>query len=227
MTITTNQPRLTVEEFLRQRAESEALFSPPDDGGLNLPALMTLIDWAEADEEVRRRRFAGWGDWRQSAWGVITADDPNIKALAESEDPDAQQHAVELLTDLDRNGVCGTAYCMAGQAVAQAGYELLFEDPYVGVDGIDLGLAVAGAERCVKTEPTGEVDRRGRPIFRPVGDDDQIESVAARILGLSPDEEDLFFNGSNSIDRLKRYVNRFCANRDMEQVPYPDEADFF
>lgn len=227
MTITTNQPRLTVEEFLRQRAESEALFSPPEDGGLNLPALMTLIDWAEADEEVRRRRFAGWGDWRQSVWGTISADDPNVKALIESDDADQQEHAVDLLRDFDRNGVCGTAYCMAGQAVAQAGYDLIFEDPYVGVDGVDLGLAVASAERCVKTEPTGEVDSRGRPIFREVGEEGMIERTAARILGLTVDEEDLFFNGSNSIDRLKRYVNRFCANRDMEQVPYPEQADIF
>lgn len=219
MTITTNQPRLSVEEVLRQRAEAEKVFTPPEDGSLNLEALTLLIEWAEADEEVRQRRFANWGQWRQNEWGTIATDDPNVVALVEDEDRDTDDHILGVLGDLNRNGVCGTAFCQAGQAVSQAGYDLVYEEPTVDDDNW-AGLVSASADKCVKTEYAG-VDDKGRPVFRRVGDEHNIEDTGARILGLTTSEADAYFFGGNSIERLKQLVTLFCNERDIP-TPYPD-----
>lgn len=210
----TDRMQMTREEFLTRRQQAMALFQPIDRGRtLNVEAITTLIDWAEADEERRKTQYASWGDWRQSLWGLAKTDSANVKALFET---DADK-AGEEIADMGKNGVCGTAYCMAGQAVVQGGYALDFKEDTPDMwDGDTVGVS---AENCVWQEPTNEINRWGRPVMREVGEPRDISDVAREILGITDEESNRFFDGSNGIRRLKQLANQFCAVRGLDE-PY-------
>lgn len=169
---------------------------------LNLSLLMELVAWAEKDEDAAKR-LGLLGGWDQSEWGSL---DGKIKA---------RKDKTYVLPN-----VCGTAYCLAGGAAVAAGYRLIYDDfgmfhgGYVGMED--------SATECIKTEPTGKYDKKGRPLYRdvPGADEEMIESVGAIVLGLAPDEADRLFSGGNGIRDLKDYINLFCAKRGIAE-PYP------
>lgn len=213
--ISEDRMRMTAEEFLTRRNEAMSVFQPIDGGrALNVEAITTLIDWAESDEERRAQRYSSWGNWRQGLWGLASTASENVRNLLRND----SEAAAEEIADMGRNGVCGTAYCMAGQAVVQAGYALDYQDNVDTWDGNMLGIS---AENCVWQEPTDQINRWGRPVMQDVGDPREISDVAQEILGFTEEEASAFFSGSNSIRVLKEYANSFCESRDLD-LPYPE-----
>lgn len=204
------------------------IFQPSPNGRhtLNLSALTTLINWAEGDEALAQR----FGTWDQGVWSQVLLGDPT---LAVDNTLEAEQMAREKYMDgvtqdtvfeETRNGVCQTAYCMAGQTVVQAGYRLIYtiDDASDADDGTGLGAhATLSTDVCVKQEWTGRFDGKGKPIFRDTGERMPISDAAAEVLGLDWREQAVLFDGSNEIDDLKYFVNAFCRRRGMEE-PYPD-----
>lgn len=220
MTTTSNHTtKMTPEEILARREEAKKVFSPPPNGQMNVEAIRLLIEWAEADEEMRQRRFAGWGNWDQGHWSLVTTDSANVARLAHVD----ESQAVEIVDDLRKNGACGTAYCMAGQTVVQAGYDLVFENSplfrYDGAWGVN-------ADVCEPVEHNGQFNQLGLPVFVAVGSEEPICDVAEKILGLTSDEADRFFNGENTIDRLKVLANTFCAERGNMVQMYPTHGTY-
>lgn len=172
---------------------------------LNTLLLVDLIRWAERDEEIDHKL---WGTWDQGSWGwAVTKED-----------------AKEL-----RNGSCKTAYCMAGQAAHQAGYRLEFNDADTVHrnmwmhDGTHIDARVATASTCVPQYDTGRKNSHGHAIWAdvPDGEQRQISHVGQEALGLTGMEASHFFEGDNTLDKLKMMANWFCANRNMPPL-YPD-----
>lgn len=174
--------------------------SPNGEGVLNIDAITTLIRWAEGDEALAER----FGTWDQGHWAKVIVGE-SVGEYGEDLDP----------VDLEegkRNGHCKTAYCMAGQAVVQAGYRLLYSIDYEE-DGI------ASASHCVKQRQTGEVNRLGLPEMEDVeGTQSYISDVARVILGLEYGEATAFFDGDNRVMDLKYLTNQFLDHRGLPPV---------
>lgn len=169
-------------------------------GELNTNLIYDMVCWAEKKEE-RRQIWEKWGEWRQGVWADWVPG-----------------HAVDL-TNLPDNltlgmvqekNVCGTAFCMAGQAAAQAGYEF-----------IGLGNGWTSVQQCIKVEPTNEFDERGNRVMEEVGEPQNISQVGMVVLGLSPGEANMFFGGDNPIEYLKSLTNGICESRNLP-VLFPD-----
>lgn len=210
--------RIANREVERQRVA--AIFQPT--GGLNLPAIRLLIAWAEEDIATLGD-YRLWGTWDQGHWGHADLPlDPPTLAVVRLDAYDEVQERAEAFDVMDKavlNGACQTAYCMAGQAVVQAGHKMLY-DSVTADTGTTRRLSVT-ADTCVRVEPTGRFDDKGYPMVREVGAPRSISETAAEILGLDSDQEDLFFSGSNDVDQLKAYANHF-AREDGQALPYPD-----
>lgn len=212
----------TDEQIAAERAEMERIFRRPDGNALNTEAIALLIGWAEQDANMlaRWRSLDTWGVWEQGTWGTVRVPAPSDLPTRVDEwddtvlaDPDAARDEVDQAV---LNGACKSAYCMAGQAVTQAGYRLIFDE----IDLEDHTLE-GTAETCVRVVPTGERDNRGHMRYRDVGDVEPISERAADILGLDYEEQDLFFSGSNTVVDLKRYANGFCEDRHLPWM-YPE-----
>lgn len=167
-------------------------------GELNTALIYDMVAWAEKKEE-RRSVWANWGNWKQGVWADLTMSHTEREGLP-----------VNLtLGMVQEKNVCGTAFCMAGQAVAQAGYE------FIGLGG---GVSV---NNCIKVEPTDEFDDKGFRVMREVGEERSIEQVGAEVLGLDGDEKGWFFAGNNPIEYLKSLSNGLCEERGLP-VLFPD-----
>lgn len=217
--------KMTPEQLEQERQEMRRIFTRKPGGELNTEAIALLIGWAEEDVNLlaRWRSLDLWGRWDQGTWGSaeLPANEAGV-TLHEDEWGTSLDDKDEAREEVDKavlNGACQTAFCMAGQAVSQAGYRLIFDD-------VDLeGMMLTGtAEYCVRAEPTGVRDNRGHMTYRDVGDPTNISSKAASILGLGHDEQQRFFSGSNTIDDLKEMANDFCADRGLARM-YPEAAD--
>jgi hypothetical protein len=173
---------------------------------LNLTALTTLIDWAEGSEALAAR----FGTWDQGQWAQAILN-PGVDA---SDEIDTAK-----VTEETRNGVCETAYCMAGQTVVQAGYRLIYR--HYGYD--EDGKMQFNTSDCIKQKWTGRRRANGTPIMEDTGEVMAISTAAGQILGLDYDENNSFFDGDNDIDDLKHMVNAMCERRGLPE-PYP-EAD--
>src|SRR5262245_53415487 len=82
---------------------------------LNAELLFSVLAWARQDQEYIDR-WEHWGRWDQGAWGRIDQYALSDVGLDFGDEADVA-YAV-------RNGVCGTAMCIAGQAVVQSGYRM-------------------------------------------------------------------------------------------------------
>lgn len=148
--------------------------------------LYDLICWAEADaHDLVYPKYRGWGTYDQGSWSVT--DQPDL----------TDEERQEL-----RNGACRTSYCIAGQAVNQADFRIVYRGR-------------STAELCIQQEETGRTTRLGRPILRdvPGARERHIDLVAREVIGLTEEEGDALFSGGNDIDNLKRYANTFMLAR--------------
>lgn len=168
---------------------------------LNVGLLFDLVKWAEGDEALAQR-YRNWGTWKQGLWAEIDWNELAVHGI----DPE-DGGEVEIAR---RNGVCGSAYCMAGQAVAQSDYRIIMED--------------GGASNCIKEEWTGEVNEKGWQVWQdvPGARREAISDVAATVLGLTYVEQSQFFNGDNELPRLRELANLFTDARRMPLL-FPDE----
>lgn len=173
------------------------IFQPDPNGPyiLNLPALQTLVSWAEGDEALAAK-FGTWdqGHWAKALLGEGWGNEVNESTVFEE----------------TRNGVCQSAYCMAGQTVVQAGYRLIYQTYGEHEDGKD----VYSTTDCVKQEYLGR-GPDGRPRFRDTGQVQSISSAAREVLGLDWREADYLFDGDNGIPDLKALINAMCVRRGL------------
>lgn len=160
---------------------------------LNVSLIRDLLRWAKGERDgVTDKLFAGWGGWDQTAWGRQIV-----------------------------NGVCQTSYCMAGQAVVQEGYTLLFEEAdyyYEGDDeaGNPIWKRQLTAAECAPTKVIG-TDDKGHPIHQPIKEAaEMIETVGARVLGLTDSEASDFFYADNTYETLVEHANFFARCRDLD-----------
>lgn len=188
-------------------------------GSLNTEAIRLLIGWAEGDRDfiLAHRGMEQWGSWEQGTWADVQFDAPNAV------NPDTETVDVGVaLTEYEQavaNGTCQSSFCMAGQAVVQAGYRLGVHPGWLGE-----GVRVQdNTSRCVEQRPTGRFWPSGRPVMEdvPGRDAESIPDVAQEILGITFDERDQFFNGSNTIEDLKIIANEICRHHD-EPIMYPE-----
>lgn len=219
--VLTEEQRQAIAHREAERQRLAAIFTPT--GSLNMEAIQLLIGWA-AQDEAALRDYSLWGIWDQGHWGLAEMDLDRATARAivdeyDTTDVDAEA-ADDLINKTILNGACQSAYCMAGQAVAQAGFKL----NYNSAINNDMHLMVT-ADTCVRVEPVGTFDDKGYPVMREVGEPTDISEAAQEVLGLTDEQGDLFFNGGNGIVTLKRLANRFALDAHME-VPYPDHDVF-
>lgn len=167
---------------------------------LNVTLIYDLLKWAEGDEALAAK-FRNWGTWEQGVWARVD--------LNEMRDLGIRRTTAEIEV-ARRNGVCQTAYCMAGQAVAQSDYRIIMDD--------------GSASDCIKEQPTDRKNARGFTIWEDVPNAPQREiwSVAQEILGLTYVEQSQFFQGDNKLDRLRELANLFTDVRGLPLL-FPDD----
>lgn len=169
---------------------------------LNTELLSRLITWAvedaaahEGDEvaaQVLAEQFPEWGHWNQNVWG-----------------------------EERRNGVCDTAYCIAGQAVAQVGMGLVLEAN--GVD--DEGRTHYVASQCRPRRFVG-LDEHGKPRYElSDGETQYIPNVAQEALGLTDDERVALFAGENTIEQVVSLAHLFARVRGVVLDVVPNVAE--
>lgn len=158
---------------------------------LNITLLRDLVTWAYQDEEaVQSPDFAAWGHWDQNLW------------------------AQEI-----RNGVCQTAYCIAGQAVVQAGFGLLLDEQYEVEDGQPREFR---ASTCAPKRFAG-LDDQGREVYiNDTTHERGIPAVAREVLGFTHSEGEVMFAGDNTIEQLVAMARIFAAKRGQD-LRLPDE----
>lgn len=91
---------------------------------------------------------------------------------------------------------CGTAYCIAGKAVSNAGYSMLIESGPAGVN------FVYDAEA-------------------PDGRGSDIGDLAQQLLGLTEEQSEVLFYAYNTIEDLKRITKELASGESLEE-----EADY-
>jgi hypothetical protein len=163
-----------------------------------------LIEQAEAMtaeekarlEQTRQEKFGDWGKWDQGHWALLRAEQP-------------------------RNGVCGTALCMAGQTVAS--------DPRYALAHIGGGLDAYDPDD--EFDVTTCVRLSDLPALAPgqhyptVVDSEKhgfsydqtasIEVTATSLLGLSSAEASALFCGDNEIETIVGCAEVFAAVRGL------------
>lgn len=168
---------------------------------LNLDLLKALVGWAK-DDEVAMQDFiqkhgdklAQWGfegKWDQGYWG---------KQIT--------------------NGVCETAYCIAGQAVIQAGYQFHYER----VEDLDANRTLFTADWVYPVKQEGTW-KDGKPKY--VADTSRegfyTPHLAQRALGLTNLEREYLFDGDNTIGDVVYIASQIADRRDLnlgiEQPP--------
>lgn len=194
---TTNETDISVELF--RRYYDGDYQSPADLPDLDFTLLFDLIRWAAQDEAVLNRFV---GTWDQGSWAWI--DGTDLRRLGIEPEDDAEIEVAR------RNGLCGSSYCIAGQAAMQADYRLI---AYSG-----------SAEQCIKERPTDQVNDKGLTIWQdvPGAQPEQIMDVGRDVLGLTQVESEKLFDGSNDIDRLRGLANLFCQVRSLPLL-FPDD----
>lgn len=163
---------------------------------LNVKLLRDLLTWAKQDKEAMDR-FFGWGEWDQTVWGKSVT-----------------------------NGVCKSSFCMAGQAVVQAGYGLQYykngDQDYIPETGEWIDALVA--YDCAPKVPVG-TDERGNVKYELLTDRlEPISTVARRVLGFTEDEGYEFFDSDNSYLDLVTMANSYASRRGLDPI-VKDEDD--
>lgn len=172
----------------------------------NVQLMLLLGQWAANEADLQERL----GRWDQGLWAKVQTDQGTREYLPFLTDDEGYEGV------RPAPNVCGSAYCMAGQAAVLSEYRLLYGPPS-GITGY------ASTDNCVKTEPTGEVDDKGRMIYVDVPDSfDEIANVAARELGIAECEGDLF-DGENCVTYIHARINAMCEDRGIDLL-FP-EAD--
>lgn len=189
---------------------------------LDVEMIFKLIKWAEQDEKFLQQ-FRGWGTWNQGIWGgvpqrqaeqILGVDDLDYRTLTAEE----QQEI--------RNGACETAYCMAGQTVAQHNYRLIY-DGGEEVRWHGESMEALTATSCIKQEQVGTrtlPNGREVPVMRdmPGAGPEPISYTARTLLGLTDFEQDRFFSGSNGLEDLRELANGMCHRRGLPLL-FPNE----
>lgn len=118
----------------------------------NVKLLRNLVLWAQGEHDRLGKKYAGLAEykWDQAYWAKE-----------------------------ERNGVCRTAFCIAGAAVRMKGYK------FVWAESADPQLFIA--ETCTK-----KIDGVKRSF--------DIELTAMHLLGIDWDQAESLFNGDNTID---------------------------
>lgn len=175
---------------------------------LNTDMILDLIDWAQRSEDRRLTldEVEKWGWWDQGSWGYVTSNtDVDGVRINWSSMGDEDKEKV-------RNGVCKTAFCMAGDAAVRAGYRFDFPN-FLGGEDYEDGAA---GSRVIKQRPTGRFTPFGREIWEDDPSDGgryDAEAVGQRAIGLASDEAEMFFSGNNTLEMLREMANRFAMDR--------------
>jgi hypothetical protein len=124
---------------------------------------------------------------------------------------------------VQKNGVCQTAFCLAGQAAVNAGYTFVIDDtdwePYNGHRSASSAMMVPKAD----VHKLGLTFVRGtqRTFARLPADADYPDTrhpsdIAAEVLGIESWEADRLFNGSNGVTDIAYHINDIFEDHGIE-----------
>jgi hypothetical protein len=193
-------------------ARPDELEVDPDLPMLNIGLFSDVVEWAAQDHWSEQqlpawaKKFKSWGRWHQGSWGHV------LQSMIGNGD----------LRVLEPN-VCGSSFCMAGQAVAQLGYAFLTtpSDNFTW-DAEEGSGALSVAYAAPKVFE--RLDDKGRPVYKVLRDQaDSIATIAQKALGLTSEEASWFFDGDNSIGTIVDLALRFAAKRG-QNLNLPDDV---
>lgn len=149
---------------------------------LNIKLLRSLVLWAMGEDERVSKKYAKLSEfvWHQEDW--------------------ARQ---------ERNGVCQTAFCMAGAAVSVSGYKIAWPD--------HSGWWTDVSE--LRPDHIKEVEMRTASLCKKKGSEElyNIDTVAEKLLGIDVDEANELFSGDNDIADVIRAAS-YIATRHGETL---------
>lgn len=149
------------------------------------------LKWVKAEHE----RPPGAGDWNQRYWteGLRATTEVFRRPMSRRYVPDSEVIVEELDWRVMETG-CGTAYCVAGHVVHEAG------DRFV--------TTTHGAEGLM-----------GRAGYCVAEGSDEVQSVGHRaieLLGITLPEADALFAASNTYEEVVETARRICENHGEE-----------
>lgn len=171
---------------------------------LNVELLGDIVTWAVVDHHlieqaeqmsgqqrevfrrISREKFTDWGHWEQGSWAVRRLDE-------------------------GRNGACGSAFCMAGQAVALDPRFSILDD-----DESCIRLDLPDGVRAPRFLDDSLLADYGLSEDEVEEDKVSIDTAARDMLGLTGAEAGALFSGSNEIGRIIGLAEVFAEMRGVD-----------
>jgi hypothetical protein len=155
---------------------------------LNVALLEECLKWAEFSAGTE-----GNPAWYQASWvSNILGGDQRDSTFEFGRRIGAAQF---------EENYCGTAYCMAGYALQQTGNLVTVQMPHL-IDG------VANTQ-----EPKNEIVNERGECLSMAGRRLDWNSAGGHVLGLSYREAHAFFDGDNTLEKLKAFAAAFAERR--------------
>lgn len=147
----------------------------------NVPALRKVVEWVEEQDTLPSTESR----WKQTVWAQILPG--GVSAL--------------------KPEPCGTAFCVAGKVVHDAGYKILFDD-----DSWDGTLCVPPTIKVNWTEKgTVTTHERQRIVFEHEDEYEAIEVKAAELLGVTREQATNLFSASNTAETIRYLAEEYAG----------------
>lgn len=166
----------------------------------NTELLKELVEWVEHQdslpvEDPERK-------WNQHAWAAIKEE-----LIQYTQDSGYLGRIVLEIKEESRDpNVCGTAYCVAGKVVVDAGYKFLFDD----YDGMAT-MAVPKDVTVLYNEDGVTVGYDERMRLNALAFASTVDEIARDLLGISKDEAQQLFAASNTSSDIRMVAERIAG----------------
>lgn len=146
------------------------------------------------------------------------------------ENPDWAKHNQGNWGQVVKNGTCQTAFCLAGQVAVQEGYTfVLSKDDWDEQGSVRMATGAAMVPKS-KVHSLGLHFVRGSGksfawgeraeilnFYTESGESRYASEIATEALGITDNEANLLFNGGNTVEDIRHFINGIFINHGIDK----------